>query len=318
MNRAASISAVLLVATTAALAATSTTESGPLKLSLTLPDDSPTVVENFTLEVSASSDVPVRFTTPDWNTGMPDELSIEGVSSPTTDPARENAERWRLDLAALAPGEYTFGPITIEAVPELGGGRLTVTSEPLTFTVESILAEGETDLADIKDPVAPPTDYARVALYAAGAAALVGLLAGAAIAAARRKRQIPDEPPAPPHTRALTELDALLASDLLENRRFKPFFAELSGLARRYIESRYGLHAPTQTTQEFLRDPRTSEMFSPEHDALLRAFLGQADAVKFAEGLTTTADARDAAASVRRFIEETAPHTAPSPEETPA
>ena len=315
MTRAVAIPGMLLAAATLAFASavTSTAESGPVALKLTLPGAPPTVVESFQLDVSLSSDAPVQFTTPDWDAAMPDELTVEDVSSPANDPTRENVHRWRLDLAALAPGEYTIAPITIEAVPENGGEPFSVTSEPLTITVESILAEGETDLADIKDPVAPPTDYGRVALYAAGAAALTGLAAGAIIGLARRKKIVREAPPAPPHARALAELDVLLGRDLLETGRFKPFFGELSGLLRRYIEARFNLHAPTQSSEEFLRDPRTSRMFSPEHDAMLRAFLGQADAVKFAEGLATKRDAREAAASVRRFIEETTPAASTEP-----
>jgi len=289
------------------------------------------VTDSATIPYTVTLNGPVQLIEPDWSSFLPDELELSGVERRKLstadvhgllggdDPSPSEMIIFEIEVTPLAPGVYTIKPVEFTAVrTDQTQEPITVETEPVEITVESILAEGETDLADIKDPVAPPTDYARVALYAAGAAALAGLLAGATIAATRRKQQIPDEPPAPPHARALTELDALLASDLLENRRFKPFFAELSGLARRYIESRYGLHAPTQTTQEFLRDPRTSEMFSPEHDALLRAFLGQADAVKFAEGLTTTTDARAAAANIRRFIEETAPHTAPAPEETPA
>ncbi len=83
------------------------------------------------------------------------------------------------------------------------------------------------------------------------------------------------------------------------------YFGDLSAITRRYIERRFDLHAPTQTTEEFLRDPRMHHLFEPEHGRLLRAFLMQSDVVKFAEGATDAQQAGDAASRIRAFVEET-------------
>ena len=57
---------------------------------------------------------------------------------------------------------------------------------------------------------------------------------------------------------------------------------ELSAIARRYLEARFQLHAPEQTTEEFLRDAASAGKLSPAHQQLVTDFLEQSDLVKFA------------------------------------
>ncbi|MFY8199210.1 MAG: hypothetical protein ACOVLE_00965, partial [Pirellula staleyi] len=43
-----------------------------------------------------------------------------------------------------------------------------------------------------------------------------------------------------------------------------------------------GIHAPEQTTEEFLRDTRTNEYFAADQSLRLKEFLEAADMVKYA------------------------------------
>lgn len=273
-------------------------------------DPEPTVVEDVELRVSVSAPDGAVVITPAWDEALPDELDLESVRTPgvTRTASGGVSQTWTLLLTPLAPGTYEIAPITITANLPGTTEPMTVTTDAVTITVRSILTGDDEELAGIKDPAAPPVDLVRLAAYAGGALAVLALLAGGAVMISRRRAHQPSPPPPPAHQVALDELDALLATDLIDRRRWKFYFGELSGLLRRYIEARFALHAPTQTTEEFLRDPRTSRMFSAEHDAMLRAFLGRADAVKFAEGAVTGESARAAAEDVRRFITETAEH----------
>jgi len=261
---------------------------------------------------------PYEFNEPEWASGIPDEFELESVVRVVPSPQVVDEQRLQflapnvsyvLTLAAIAPGEYTLGPFELRAnAVDPDSEPLLAMVEPISVTVESILTDGDTALADIKDPFDPPPDYLRYAMFIGGAVLAAALLAAGVAVLARRRPEAVVEPPAPAHVSALAELDALLASDLIASRRWKAYFGELSGVLRRYIEKRFDLHAPTQTTEEFLRDHRTRNMFEPQHDALVRGFLGQADMIKFAEGAMDAGGAREAADRVRTFVEETGVH----------
>ena len=66
--------------------------------------------------------------------------------------------------------------------------------------------------------------------------------------------------------------------------RPEPFCTLLSEIVRVYLEERFGLRAPDQTTEEFLEGLRESLALDLRHKELLRDFLMQCDQVKFARG----------------------------------
>jgi hypothetical protein len=52
-----------------------------------------------------------------------------------------------------------------------------------------------------------------------------------------------------------------LAENLPARGAFKEFYLRLTGIVRQYIEGTTGIRAPEQTTEEFLRDVRSSNTF---------------------------------------------------------
>jgi len=288
-----------------------------------LDDPSPTVVEDIKLRYSLIGSESLVASSPEWSASLPDELTLEQAVRLSGPPANRAGETpvatWDVTLTPLAPGDYEIAPITFTAAdPESEQGELTVETEPLRISVESILTADDADLADLKDPFAAPEDVTTIALAVAGGAlALAALIAGGVLLARRARRERP-EPPIPPHERAMLELDALLATDLIDRRAWKAYHTELTALLRRYVEARFDIHAPAQTTDEFLRDPRTRATLSPEENAQLSDLLRRADLVKFAESADDEESARRAAETVRRFIHETAPRPdASEPAEAP-
>ena len=95
----------------------------------------------------------------------------------------------------------------------------------------------------------------------------------------RRPRPLP--PPPPAHEVALRRLKKLLEQDWINTGQVEPFFVEVTAIVRDYIEEQFGLHAPEQTTEEFLADMVTEPVVARHGDAL-RPFLTAADEVKFA------------------------------------
>ena len=85
------------------------------------------------------------------------------------------------------------------------------------------------------------------------------------------------------------------------------FFARLSMIVRRYIEGRYGLQAPEQTTEEFLSVAASSNDISDSHQRFLSAFLARCDQIKFAQMAPSPEEGSEQITEVRRFLEESKP-----------
>ncbi|MEZ5363751.1 MAG: DUF4381 family protein [Bryobacterales bacterium] len=130
----------------------------------------------------------------------------------------------------------------------------------------------------------------------------------------RKPAPVPVEPLRPIDEIALSELDALVAEGLAEQGRIKELYGRVSDILRRYIEARFGLRAPEQTTEEFLSELRRTLGFDPAHRALLRQFLEHTDMVKFAESRPIPPQIDATLAACRRFITETKPKPETVPE----
>ena len=82
--------------------------------------------------------------------------------------------------------------------------------------------------------------------------------------------------------------------------------AMLSEMIRVYLDKRFQLRAPRQTTPEFFHDIKDSSLFNSGHRQLLKDFLERCDLAKFAHIQFTLEECRALAQSARKFVEETA------------
>lgn len=99
--------------------------------------------------------------------------------------------------------------------------------------------------------------------------------------------------------KSLIQLNAL-QMDKLSKREL---YQKLSDILRNFIEERYGISAPAQTTEEFLQaleDKPLSESFPKE---ALSRFLQESDLVKFAKHLPEKGATSNAYMLVQTFIE---------------
>jgi hypothetical protein len=92
----------------------------------------------------------------------------------------------------------------------------------------------------------------------------------------------------------------------MEQQAIEPFYVRLSSILRQYIEWRFSLRAPEQTTEEFLADALASGGLIATHRNLLSSFLHQCDLVKFAQHQPDRSDMQQAFDSAKAFIEQTA------------
>ena len=132
---------------------------------------------------------------------------------------------------------------------------------------------------------------ARVGLVALAALVGFGILIWFCVRMARLRRLLKMSP----RQRALLEYDGLMRRDLPGRGRFKDFHVELTMVVRRYLERRYGIRAPSQTTEEFLSAAKESDALPQATVGRLGEFLEASDLIKFA-GAQTSVPASVAAA----------------------
>ena len=203
-------------------------------------------------------------------------------------------------LQPFLPGEYEVPALEVTL-----NESFQVFTEPVELAVQSVLGDPQSaELRDITEPVDIPVPWWWWVVFGL---ALALALTGMAWWWKRRKsaRSVPR--PVPPHEAALAKLEALLGEDLAAGGALKLFYLRLSDIVRHYVEERFGLRAPEQTTEEFLAAMSAAPVIRRDHQTLLRGFLNQADLVKFAEFVPDANDVEGAVKAARRFIRQTVP-----------
>ncbi len=115
-----------------------------------------------------------------------------------------------------------------------------------------------------------------------------------------------------PHEIALRRLEDIRA--LMQPASAREFSTAVSDIVRRYIEQKFDVTATRRTTEEFLRELLESSNASlARHRGLLGEFLQQCDFVKFAALSLTLQNMESLRQSARAFVLATA-----EPEETPS
>ena len=109
----------------------------------------------------------------------------------------------------------------------------------------------------------------------------------------------------PPHEQAFAELQALVDENLVDQGKIKEFYQRISDILRKYIENRFHLKAPEQTTEEFLGSIQSDNAFNTAEKSLLKDFLIHCDLVKFARFQPETGDIQQTFDSCKAFITDT-------------
>ncbi len=200
------------------------------------------------------------------------------------------------------PGKGEIGPFQVHFARP--GTELVIATEPVPLTIASLLPDKKTaTLNDIAPPMAM-ADYLPLFLAAGGLALALLLFLGWRFLRKNRKEKLP--PPPSASQLAHQALDRLLASGLLDKGELADFFSKLSDILRTYIEARFSVRAPEQTTEEFLQAMAATRSFRPADRTLLQNFLTHCDLIKFARLEPTVQEGRDRLQLCRRFIDETA------------
>lgn len=223
----------------------------------------------------------------------------------------------RYILEPMLPGEHIIPALRFD-ITTAAGAQNQILTEPITLRVRSLLPNEEAaahqttvdDLGEIR-PILDAATAAKARLWIVVLVALFGLalLSLFFLRLWRGPRIV--EPAA--DQRALQALDELLGESLIEQQRWDAFFSQLTGILRTYIEARFRLHAPQQSTEAFLREARRNSLFGSEQVERLDRLLRGADLVKFAAASVNADEASGALDEVRAFVIETTPTDARVP-----
>lgn len=266
-----------------------------------------------TLTVEAPAGVPFTLPAVEHAVGPFDVRDVQRLAGPTGD-ARSAA--LRLDLTTYESGAVELPSLT--CTYRGADGEWHDLATPAATVEVTTLLSGEFDpkaFRDIKDAVEISVPWAWWWWLVAGA----GTFGGAAIAWRLMRRPVmPPEQPLPPQAWAMRELDSLEHDGLVARGAFHPYWVRLSSVVREYIERRFEVSAPEQTTAEFLRAVRNHPGFDEGQRTTLATFLRAADRVKFAAETPVSGECERGMSIARTFVETTAPADEPAPEEVHA
>lgn len=171
----------------------------------------------------------------------------------------------------------------------------------------------ETNLVEDLRLLAPPSyDWALgLALALVAATALVWILRRSA--RPRHEHASTAAPDAAAWNQALSELERL--TPLLCPDRSREYGIASTTILRRYLEARYGLRAPLQTTEEFLVNAASSPRLPAADRDGLAEFLRLCDLFKFGRFVASAAELGQLHAAAVAFVLRSQPAPAAAPTE---
>jgi hypothetical protein len=288
-----------------------TIERGPATLTLDIDHKEITIAKRLNLKITVKVDEDYEVKLP----GFGEKLEQFGiVDYHNTQPKLTKENRKEISrsyvLEPFLSGEYLIPSMEVsfwkEGEEETGAHK--IKTPEVTVTVKSLLPEDleEAKLNEIKPPVPFPRSYTLwIGLGLGSALVVAGIVV--AVIFIRRRRRVEDVwgQRVPAHEVAYEALQRLVAEDLIKKGQIKVFYQRLSGVLRRYIENRFGLRAPEQTTEEFLTGLEAARDFPENYKSLLKTFLRHCDLVKFAEHQPQAEDIQKTFDSCKAFIKGT-------------
>lgn len=245
------------------------------------------------------------------------DLEVRGQSRVTTIANDDGTETTRQIIEATLFNLGEFETPTLPLTISDGAGQVIEEVVPtVLLAVVPTLAEDDNELRDIKpqaELAVPP-----VWPWVVGGLALAAAVGVAGWWAYRRWRGEPFLPPVvdnrPPWQVAYDELARIEALGLVEERRFKEYYTQVTDCLRTYLESQFGLSVFERTTTELRAVFRQSDI-APDHARKLMDLFSESDLVKFAKFSPDTESARRLTGEARELVSLTKPTPEPSLEE---
>lgn len=274
--------------------------AGPVSVQATASKAEVKPGEPFTVELKATGPAGTSYRFLSEATGDSFELRTLAASGGGKAAVPPGVHRY--EAAVFALDEVEIPPIPVSyRLPDGTAGE--ARSAPLALRVVSVLPKDpqQQKLADIRGPLSVGVGRAFWVALA------IALLAAALVVWFVRRRRRPPAPVAvalpdlPADAEALRALAALAASGLLSRGEYRPFYIQLSIVAKRYLERRLGAPVLEMTSAEtlaFLRGHAHGGELLP----VVRDLAEAADRIKFARGQGLAQEAERHLAAVRDLV----------------
>ncbi len=285
-----------------------TLERGPASLTLDIDKKEISIADRINLSITVEIDEEYSVTLPSFGENL-EQFGI--VDYHTSPPALAGEKRKKISrsylLEPFLSGEYHIPSMKVSFQKEGEEAIHEIETPEVSIRVNSLLPD---DIDNLKlNDIMPPQPLPRSGKYliiGAGIALAIIIIAGLAVFMLRRnKKSNSGVITLKAHEIAYNEIRLLTEEGLIDKGEIKLFYQRLSGILRRYIETRFGLRAPEQTTEEFLSGLDTAGDFPEKYKPLLRTFLTHCDLVKFAKHEPLKEDIQNSYDSCIAFIQGT-------------
>lgn len=285
-------------------------ENGPVHAHLEVTPAEPRLSDVVTLVVTVRAEPQVDIAPPPFAAALGDFTILDYASPAPSIEDGKTVRRWEYRLEPTCAEEHLVRAIRIEFTDrregsESKGKTSAIELDPVELEVSSEFGDDVPDLAKLEpmaDPVPLPGEPRFGWLAWAIAGTVLVLCTVAFFALRRREEPIFVPPPPSPEMVAYQELLALMQRNLPEQGLVVDFYVELTGVVRRYIERITGIHAPEQTTEEFLRAMQADRRFVAEKARQLSRFLEASDMVKYAAHRPEAQDIEEAFTRAQEFV----------------
>jgi hypothetical protein len=288
--------------------------NGPVEVKVRVNKKEITLADTFTVELEATAQDGYEVTMPKAETLMKDfglrDWKDEGKR---LDDKGRVVRTVQCELDPIVSGKYEIPAVefsfrkTAASDPNEAAKTYTVTTEPIEVEVISLLAKDpnwKPEIADIEPVMEMPRQYGNLWWWVGGCA-VVAIAAGAWLMLRKKNGKGFAAVMIPAHELAYQRLRDLVAEDLVTQGMIKEFYERISNILRHYIEDRFDLRAPEQTTEEFLFELSSTSALEGADKERLKEFMTHCDLVKFAKFQPDAAQIQRTFDLVKQFIEKT-------------
>lgn len=296
-----------------------TSESGPVRVSLSLQPKKPRLGDPLTLTLTVDAQPGVQVEMPPFGEALGRFAITSFTPRSETKPDGSSQHSQRYVLEAPMSGRQRIPSLRVEFTDQRPAGGTWVGSLPdagsdsshevltdeLAIEIASVLPdEKDTELRGLRAVLDESVGANRYWIFAAVPAAALGLVLLAWILRRLRTRAAL-QVRISAYDRARSRMTDLERRGWPGQGEADAWYVELSDIVRRYIEDRFGVRAPELTTEEFLREAQARLRLQPAQRQLLEAFLATCDRVKFAGYRPGATESQQAFEAASRFLADT-------------
>ena len=301
-----------------------TTASGPVKATVTVTPKQAKLGDNLSLTLRVEAEPGTSVQMPEFGEVLGRFTIARFTPRRTVAPSGNTVHEQVYLLQAPMSGRKRIPPLRIEFTPKqsapaaaTGAGKATATkpaddptrellTEELPVTIDSVLPADSVG-GELRPPLENLALGHAQSIFRRWTPALIAggllLLLGVVFLVARRRKQVIRRASA--YDIAMKQLTALEHGGYPAPEEADAWYVAVSDAVRQYLENRFEIRAPEQTTEEFLRKSETSDEFSAEQRETLGEFLASCDRVKFAGYLPGEGESRAALELARAFVTNT-------------